>query len=169
MFHMSLPNQLSDTPHPDVHALVSSEQVHPQLRLDWYCNRQIVVYSISGDLASPPYIDIWHDIVAGIMCSWPKNKTYFGIHDITDADLSLTPYLRDKSGELFQLYRDLKQYVGIVVSNAFSAQMVRVLTRAYARDTLYPEVFSTRAEGLAWAKDALEQLSVPVHVATNKS
>lgn len=136
-------------PGKDFSAFVS-EQAHPQIRLDWYHDRRMVVYTVTGDTTTRSFLDAWYDVTGTILSTWPKNLLYVGIHDTTDAEFSLTPYLRDKATALFQLQRDIRQRVGVVVPNAFNAQMMKVLTRAFGRDTMQTEVFPTREEALIW-------------------
>src|SRR5512144_1348868 len=77
------------------------EAIAPGLTRQWLCDRQIVVFRISS--VSREVVDAWIDTVKATMESWPANRPYLAIHDMTSEKIALTPYARARAEELLPL------------------------------------------------------------------
>ncbi len=126
------------------------------LTREWLFERQIVVYTLTS--ASRDAVDAWIDTGFATMKSWPADRPYLAIHDVSSPNLTMTPYARQRAREIAkQLPPHLTRSAAIVRKDMFG-QAIRLfikLDMLRVHPTLERKVFFTREAAVAWLKEKL--------------
>jgi hypothetical protein len=129
-------------------ATVSLERLH---------EGRIVVFTIKG-ASTRPVVDKWFDVVAGVVTSWPAEKPYLALHDLTDKRVTLTPYARGRVREFDDLVRRLHGRIAIALPNTFMGHMIRLfLATVRWQQALPTEGFLSKEAALRWLEKALPE------------
>ncbi len=87
---------------------------------------------------------------------WDTSKPYYGIQDIRNPKVSLTPYMRGRLNEITQLYKDRKItcYVALVMNNNFTAGVMKALGQIMSRNNRYITIssFSDTSKAQEWIR-----------------
>ena len=124
--------------------------INQYLTIKWMYQRRVVVYEISGPLMMQEVAETWYMHVKNIVDAWPAQLPYLAIHDTTNANVSVSPYLASRIRELYKMRPDLTQRIGIVMPRTIAAQLIKVLVRGNDRDTLQNRFFFTREKAVNW-------------------
>lgn len=101
-------------------------------------------------------VDTYINSVLDSIRDWDASKPYFGIQDIRNPNITLTPYLRGRLNEVTQQYKDRKItcYIALVMGNSFSAGVMKALGQIMTRNNRYITItsFSDIPKAQAWIK-----------------
>lgn len=115
--------------------------------------RRIIVYAVSGPLVMQEVAETWFVNVKRILTTWSPQLPYLAIHDLTNANVTITPYIVSSIRDLYNLRPELTQRIGIVVPRTLTAQLLKVLVRNRDRDTMQTQFFNTRDKAVSWMLD----------------
>ncbi len=66
------------------------EQVHPNILCELFNDGSLIVYKVSA--MSREILEAWAEIVARVQASWPKDRVYLALYDLSVERVAL-PYL----------------------------------------------------------------------------
>jgi len=76
------------------------ETMGPGLVCEWYCDRRIIVYRLTSIVRET--LNAWVDTVAQRLQTWPKDRPYLALHDISSRRVGLS-YLALVNYQVFNL------------------------------------------------------------------
>jgi hypothetical protein len=151
---MQSPSQKPQSPDSTT-AQHTAADAKPNVSVEWLHDRQIVIFSVNA-VASRAVVDEWADIVAGVIKSWPADKIYLAMHDLSDKRVTPTPYARARVREFDELVKRLHGRIAIVLPNNFAGHLIRIfLTTMRWQQKLPTEGFLSYETGLEWLEKAL--------------
>jgi hypothetical protein len=133
--------------------------ITPELSIEMIEPR-INYFHIKFPTTSRDRVDIWYEEVKQVILAVPQDGVSCNIYDILDANITMTPYLRAKSTELYRMYDKRKAIIGFVVKNNIATQMIRFFARGFDNDNRKNGIFYTREEALNWSKKNMKTLGV---------
>src|SRR5579859_5485934 len=135
----------------------AEEGVSTLATLSWLRDDRIVVFTVNGPTTRPA-VDRWFDLVAGVVKSWPPEKPYLALHDLSNKQVALTPYARSRAMEFDPLVRHLHGRIAIVLPNTFMNQLFRLFLRTLGWQRKLPtEAFTAFDAALRWLESGLQQ------------
>jgi hypothetical protein len=117
-------------------------------------------FHIKFPTTSRDRVDIWYEEVKQAIASVPDDKVSCNIYDILDANITMTPYLRAKSTELYGMYEKRKAVIGFVVKNTIATQFIRFFARTFDNNNRKNGLFYTREEAINWATKSIKAFGV---------
>src|SRR5258708_757845 len=139
----------------------SVEQICPGVSRFWLHKAQIVCYSVST--ITRPAIDAWMRETLALINTWPLNRTYLSIHDVSE--VTLTPYMRKKVAEVnLQMPKELRGRSAVIVPRTFINQMMRLFVTielAQKNRSVQRDVFFRLEEATVWLEKALQPGVLP--------
>ncbi len=151
-----LPLKQPSEPHEST-AVTNDPQVVEEapVSVEWLHDRQIVIFTLKA-VTTRAVVDQWFDCVAGVVKSWPADKVYLAMQNVSDKRVTLTPYARVRIREFDELVKHLHGRIAIVLPNTFTGHLIRIfLTTMRWQKKLPTEGFLSFRDGLAWLEKAL--------------
>jgi hypothetical protein len=145
---------MNDQPMPPVSA-PEVEQIAPNLFREWACDRQIVIYTVRD--ISRDTIDAWAKLILDTIDTWPAGHPFLALFDLNFPEASLTPYVRDRLGEVMDSQHNLKGRTVLVMRKGFLVNLARIYLRNRKLGIRERQIFFSREEGLAWLEQVLEK------------
>jgi len=141
---------------PPFPILDSEEEITPELKLAWYCGKQIAAYTLTS--VSQATMDAFVETIARVEAHYTPDAYRLTLVEAASPSISLTPYVRRKIEEMNSGYSHVKGRTALVLSPSFmtrSLQLVLVLLWRTRQDQVL--VFFDRDKGLAWLLEALPE------------
>jgi hypothetical protein len=143
------PNQFSDA------SARTAMNMKPNVSVDWLHGGKIVVFTVNA-MTTRTVVDEWFDLVAGVVRSWPPDKPYLAMQNVSDKRVNLTPYARSRVREFDNLLTHLQGRIAIVLPNTFTGHLIRLfLTTMRWQKKLPTEGFLSYQDGLNWLEKGL--------------
>jgi hypothetical protein len=143
-----------DQPMPPV-STSEAEQIAPNLFREWACDRQIVIYTVRD--IQRDTIDAWAKLILDTIEDWPAGWPFLALFDMNFPEASLTPFVRDRLGEVMDSQHDLKGRTALVMRKGFLVSLAQVYLRNQKPGKRERRIFFSRVEGLAWLDQALDR------------
>jgi hypothetical protein len=131
------------------------EQIAPNLFREWAYDRRIVIYTVRD--MSRGTIDAWSRLILDTIEAWPTGQPFLAVFDLNFPEASLTPYIRDRLGEVMDSQHDLNGRTALVMRKGFLVSLAQIYLRNRKPGKRERRIFFSREEGLAWLAQALEQ------------
>jgi len=129
--------------------------------LSWLRDGRIAVFKITGP-ATRSTVDQWFETVSSVVKSWPPDKLYLAMQDLSDKEVSLTPYASKRAREFEPLVKHLRGRVALVLPNTFANQIFRLFLRTLSWQQSMPtEAFVTYDAALRWLDATLNNQDKP--------
>jgi hypothetical protein len=131
-----------------------ASQLSPTVTLEWLADDRIPLFSVPN--VSRGTIDTWIGMLAEMMKSWPPDRPFVMLHDISTKGAILTPYVRDRVKGLEAVNPSLKGRVALVLPKTFVVQLVKLYLRTAQRTDVATEIFFDRETAQEWLKQVLD-------------
>jgi hypothetical protein len=139
-----------------VETIVSPVEVlTPGVTREWLSDNQILVYTVTS--ISRPVVNMWIDSLLNDIKNWPADKPFLYMGDYSHRNITITPYVKQRSAELYRVRKDIHGRVAMIVPQSIAGYMIQftIKRRQNRIKARYEEqAFFNRASGLTW----LEQL-----------
>ena len=131
------------------------EEICPGLTRQWIRDRRIVVFKLTN--SSRELTDAWFAAVVETYKQCPPGQSYLCLQDLSQGNLTITPYGRQRTSELSSLYPELRGRTAVLVSKSLMGQMMKGLLRLIGnRETgRNRRIFFHKDEALRWLEDGL--------------
>lgn len=139
-------------------SVVDREVVAPGVFRHWLHNGGIVVFTLQN--VSRETLDAWAKATKECVEQWPVDRPFLNVHNFQPVpNMSFTPYLRQKSGELVQLEPHKVGRTAIVIPKTFIFRAVALfLNRTNTRITVRQRrMFFLETEAVAWAEELMKK------------
>ena len=130
------------------------EQIAQNLFREWAFDRQIVIYTVRD--ISRDTIDAWSRLILDTIEAWPVGQPFLALFDLSFPEASLTPYVRDRLGEVMDSQHDLRGRTALVMRKGFLVSLIQIYLRNRRPGKRQRQIFFSRVEGLAWLAQVLE-------------
>ena len=89
------------------------------------------IYTFALPNSNRATTDTYIDAVLESIRNWDTSKPYYGIEDITNPNISLTPYMRGRLPEITKLFkeREITAYIGLIMDSSFTAGVMKAFGR----------------------------------------
>jgi hypothetical protein len=148
-FPVSGEQPVEPTPSPSI------EELAPGVTLEWLFDRQMVVLTLQT--AAREAIDATLERIKHIMETWPADRPYIAMQDLSYPKLNMTPYARERIKEPQQWCPELGGYIALVLPSTFVAQIVHLFLRTQKDDRREVRGFMSRDKALAWLQSKIGQ------------
>lgn len=134
------------------------------IQQSWHIDQQIVEYKLTA--VNPTSLNDWSDYVVESLETWPKDKPYLVIHDISQSGLGLlfssavqndifnigiVPKAHGKVQSLIEANPEWQLRLGLVVSSSLSGRLARVLFKKNNPQSQFQfKAFFYRDPALEW-------------------
>lgn len=134
-------------------ALSEQIQLPNDVRLDWYGDRQIVIYVVEK-ASTRATVDTFADAIIETANNWPiHEKPYLSAGEFP-ANMALTPYARHRMNDTFNDDPNLHGRFALIQPNSPLGMALRLYFnyeyRRSANRAIEGRAFSTREEAIAW-------------------
>jgi hypothetical protein len=150
------------------------EKPYPGIVREWYNGKEIALYKITG--VTQEVIDNWSQLVIATIESWPKNKPYLTVHDLSQPGVSLqyaamvnfdmmnigiTVEGRLRAEEIFDSHVTFTGRVAVNFNLSLSGQTNRTLMSFLNRDhpSIQYKTFYNRAKCIRWLTSGISDTS----------
>jgi hypothetical protein len=102
-------------------------------------NADTSIYTFTVPNSNRATTDTYIDAVLETIRNWDSSKPYYGIEDITNPAVSLTPYMRGRLPEITKLFkeREITAYIGLVMDSSFTAGVMNAFGRILSMNNRY--------------------------------
>jgi hypothetical protein len=135
-----------------------TEIITPELKIE-LIGENFRYFHITFPNTSRERIDVWADYVEKVIVNTPQDGFYCNIFDISEANISLTPYLRAKGAHLYRIIGKRDALVGFVVKNSVFTQFIAFFARGFDTNNIKTTLFYNREEAIKWGATRLSKLS----------
>lgn len=113
------------------------EQLEVGVTKHWNKDRTVVTFTMSD--VSRKAVDAYISGNLEVLGNWDKTKTLFTIQDISNPNISLTPYLKSRLDEITNFIKtnEVNVCTAIVMENNFTGQVMRAFGRLFTVNARY--------------------------------
>lgn len=101
-------------------------------------------------------VDKWYNFLTEVLQNWPVERPYRVLYDMRRENVTFTPYIREKAGEINALRPEVKGRIAIVLKPNATAYLVRLFARVRRRSSRVTALFFTEEEALLWLRESIE-------------
>jgi hypothetical protein len=135
-----------------------TEIISPELKVE-LLGENFRYFHITFPSTSRERVDLWAEYVEKVILNTPQEGSYCNIFDISQANISLTPYLRAKGSHLYRIIEKRSAFVGFVVKNSVFTQFIAFFARGFDTDKVKTTIFYSREEAIKWGENHMSKLS----------
>ncbi len=105
--------------------------------LQWNNEKTQVTYTLSASRRDA--VDTYIESNLDILKNWDHTKTLYTIQDISDDNVALTPYLRERLNEITDYVKDnhIQVRTSVVLSDNLTGQLMQVFGRVFTINAKY--------------------------------
>jgi hypothetical protein len=128
------------------------EQLSSGVTREWLFDRKIVVYTVLDPRRET--VDTWMNAFEADLMSWPADRPFLEIYDLSTPLAALTPYVLARAQKMVFVRPEVKGRCAIILPGHFVNQLVRIfLDRQEKRISNVPRVrklVANRELAIAW-------------------
>ena len=130
------------------------EQIAPHVTREWLYDRRIVIFKATS--FADAEVDAWAKAYAEALITWPSDRPFLAVQDVSYTLFALTPRTRARIAEMYRLGKDIEGRVAVILPNTLMAPFVRFFLGTLRRVTATIRFFTSREAGLAWLTEGLD-------------
>jgi hypothetical protein len=130
------------------------EQITSHVSRVWLYDRRIVIFKVTS--LADAEVDAWAKAYTETITTWPPDRLYLGMQDISYKFFALTPRTRARVTEVYALGKELKGRVAVIVPNMLMGLLVEFFLSTLPHVVATVRLFTSREDGLAWLKECLD-------------
>lgn len=127
----------------------------PGLQQEWAVEGRAVILTVTD--TSLDTLETWAQTCRELLLEWPAHQPLLLLHDYSQVDVIISPYIRRTSEELMQIRPELPGKVAVVLTKTIVAQIAHAALNTLWKQGLKARqrrVFFDREDGLAWLLEA---------------
>src|SRR5690606_1382233 len=119
--------------HLPARTLVGSQPLAPAVRLEWQEDGRLAVFTLTD--ASRQSVDAYIDASLALLRGWPQNEIFYLLTDVTNRNVSLSPYFRERLKEVAVAIKEeqVRCVSAVVMANTFMATILVLFGNLFTR------------------------------------
>lgn len=131
------------------------EYLTPTLIRYWLFDGRVVVFKPIGTTRET--VDAWFQVATETAQHWPSDRLYLELHDMRQT--TVTPYSRQKAGELVKFLSSKQGRAAIVIANTRLGEIMRFIVdrvMSRTRQTIQRRTFTSMEAAITWLFEAID-------------
>ncbi len=137
------------------------ERVLPGVTLEWVHDRQMALLRLTS--ISFEAVDAWVDTILQLLAHQSDDHPYLVVYDLSDPQVTLTPYVRARTQEVARAFPEIKGRVAVLSPRGGAGRLLKLFVNQVMRIDRgrQMQVFFTRENAVAWLAELLPTPPIP--------
>jgi hypothetical protein len=131
------------------------EEIAPGFKVKRLFDRRILY--VIAETSHRAVVDSWTEFMSSVITNWPDDRTYLAVQDLSSPKFSITPYVRARASETYEVRPALKGRVALILPKTFVGQMIQMFIRGEKRNHFETRYFGSSQEALLWLAQELPE------------